>query len=151
MTGFLIILLLFVPPAPYLLYAIKQVELAVRAQLDERVKSAGVTVPQYTALTVLARRDGVTSAELARLSFVTPQSMGDLVTALARRGLITREADPGHGRRLLIRLSDTGRELLTELEPAVRRVERDMLRGLSGVERRQLRELLNRCRTSLAG
>ncbi|MEO6087476.1 MAG: MarR family transcriptional regulator, partial [Umezawaea sp.] len=75
---------------PSVLYAVKQVELAIRARLDEVLKPLGVTSSQYTALTVLDRRDGLTSAELARNSFVTPQAMADLVVALERRGLIVR-------------------------------------------------------------
>ena len=76
------------PAGPSLLYAVKQVELAVRAHLDELLRPSGITALQYTALTVLARRAGLTSAELARNAFVTPQSMGDLVTALERRQLV---------------------------------------------------------------
>jgi DNA-binding MarR family transcriptional regulator len=56
---------------PSLLYAVKQVELAVRARLDEGLRGSGITVPQWTALTVLARREGQTSAELARNAFVS--------------------------------------------------------------------------------
>ncbi len=63
---------------PSLLYAIKQVELAVRSHLDDLLKGSGVTAVQYTALTVLRRRDGLTSAQLARNSFVKTQSMADI-------------------------------------------------------------------------
>ena len=60
---------------PSLMYEVKQVELAVRALMDEVLRPAGVTTLQYTALTVLAGRDGLTSAELARNSFVTAQTL----------------------------------------------------------------------------
>src|SRR3954447_19312066 len=100
------------PRPPSLLYAVKQVELAVRAHLDELLRPSGTTVLQYTALTVLDRRDGLTTAELARNSFVTPQAMGELVTSLERRALIDRRPDPGNRRRLLISLTPAGAELL---------------------------------------
>jgi DNA-binding MarR family transcriptional regulator len=58
-----------------LLYVIKQLELAVRADLDELVRPTSLTVSQYTALTVLERHPDMTSAQLARYSFVTSQSM----------------------------------------------------------------------------
>ncbi len=41
-----------------LLYLVKQLELAVRARMDEVVGGEGLTPVQYTALTVLARRPG---------------------------------------------------------------------------------------------
>ncbi|WP_233159621.1 MarR family winged helix-turn-helix transcriptional regulator [Pseudonocardia sp. MH-G8] len=136
--------------APSLLYAVKQVELAVRAHLDDLLRPSGTTALQYTALTVLARRADLTSAELARNAFVTPQSMGDLVTALERRELITRHRDPRHARRLLISLTPTGQALLERVEPQVRALEEQMLADLAAPERTALRDYLNRCRTALA-
>src|SRR4051794_41805709 len=82
------------PRPPSLLYAVKQVELAVRAHLDELLRPSGITALQYTALTVLDRRGGLTPPGLARSSFVTPPTMGDPVPALERRGLIERSARP---------------------------------------------------------
>jgi DNA-binding MarR family transcriptional regulator len=135
---------------PSLLYAVKQVELAVRAHLDELLRPSGTTVLQYTALTVLARRDGLTSAELARNAFVTPQSMGDIVSALERRDLVARHRDPRHARRLLISLTPAGQELLDRMESQVRALEERMLGGLTADERTELRDYLNRCRSALA-
>ena len=43
---------------PSLLYAVKRLELVIRAHLDDVLRGSGVTTPQYTALTVLAHRDG---------------------------------------------------------------------------------------------
>jgi len=134
---------------PSLLYAVKQVELAVRARLDELLRGTGITTPQWTALTVLARREGQTSAELARNAFVSAQAMGDLVAALERGRWITRSPDPTHGRRLLIGLSDEGRALLAQVAPGAAEVEERMLDGLDADDRSALRALLNRCRTNL--
>ena len=134
---------------PSLLYAVKQVELAVRAHLDEVVRDAGLTTSTYTALTVLERRTGLTTAELARNSFVTPQAMADIVTALERRALIGRHADPGHGRRRLISLTGSGRAVLAELAPAVAALEERMLADLDAGARSALRRALNACRSAL--
>lgn len=136
---------------PSLMYEVKQVELAVRSLMDEVLRPAGVTTLQYTALTVLARREGVTSAELARNSFVTAQTMTDMVAALERRELIVRAQDPAHGRRLLISLSDKGRAFLEEHAATVAAIEDRMVSGLSTGERTALHDMLNRCRAALAG
>jgi DNA-binding MarR family transcriptional regulator len=137
-------------PAPSLLYAVKQVELAVRARLDEILRPSGITALQYTALTVLERRDGLTTAELARNSFVTPQAMGDLVTALERRGLIERHHDPAHRRRLLISLTEPGRMLLAEFAEPVRGLEERMVADLSTEERSAFARFLNSSRAALS-
>ncbi|HEY0357380.1 MAG TPA: MarR family transcriptional regulator [Mycobacteriales bacterium] len=135
---------------PSLLYAVKQVELAVRAHLDELLKPSGITALQYTALTVLRRRDGLSSAQLARNSFVTAQSMSDLVTALERRGLITRRRDPANRRRMVISLTDAARELLAEYDEPVQALEERMLSALTARQRDSLRSSLNACRAALA-
>jgi DNA-binding MarR family transcriptional regulator len=135
---------------PSLLYAVKQVELAARFQIDELVKPAGITALQYTALTVLRRRDGLSSAQLARNSFVTAQSMADMVTALQRRGLITRRRDPRNRRALLISLTEAGRALLATHDEAVDALEERMLTGLSPQERLAFEDYLNRCRAELS-
>jgi DNA-binding MarR family transcriptional regulator len=136
--------------APSLLYAVKQVELAVRAHLDELLRPAGITALQYTALTVLERRADLTTAELARNSFVTPQAMGDLVTALERRGLIERHHDPAHRRRLLISLTEAGHKLLAEFAEPVRGLEERMVADLDADERAAFARFLNRSRAALA-
>jgi DNA-binding MarR family transcriptional regulator len=135
---------------PSILYTVKQVELAIRRHLDDLLKPAGITALQYTALTVLQRRDGLTLTELAHNSFVTVQSMADLVRSLVRRDLISRRPDPGHGRRRLVSLTTAGRTLLAEYEDEVRRLENSMLSPLSDTEATQLRRMLAQCRSALA-
>ena len=122
----------------------------MRARLDERLRGSGITVPQWTALTVLARREGQTVVRLARNAFVSAQAMGDLVAALERGRWITRTQDPAHGRRVLIGLSDEGWSLLERLAPVAAEVEAGMVDGFDDAERADLRALLNRCRTNLA-
>jgi DNA-binding MarR family transcriptional regulator len=136
-------------PRPSLLYAVKQVELIVRSHLDDLLRESAVTALQYTALTVLARRDGLTSAELARNSFVTPQAMADLVTALERNGLIVRRRNPENRRQLLISLTPAGHALLARFDAPVTGLEMRMLEGFDEAERERFRDYLNRARSAL--
>ncbi|WP_312029952.1 MarR family transcriptional regulator [Actinomycetospora sp. TBRC 11914] len=138
-------------PRPSLLYAVKQVELIVRAHLDDLLRDSGVTALQYTALTVLARRDGLTSAELARNSFVTPQAMADLVNSLERGGFIVRRRNPENRRQLLISLTADGDALLARFDDPVARIETRMLDGFDDADRERFRDYLNRARSSLEG
>jgi DNA-binding MarR family transcriptional regulator len=134
---------------PTLLYLMKQVELAVRARLDEMVRPAGLTALQYTALTVLERHPDLTSAHLARNSFVTAQSMADMVTSLRARGLIDRHQDPVDGRRLVLFLTEDGKRLLDQYRQAVVDLESEMLRDLSADQARDLRTAMLSCREAL--
>ncbi|MEU9243548.1 MarR family transcriptional regulator [Streptomyces sp. NPDC048385] len=129
---------------PSLLYMVKQVELVVRSHLDELVRPAGITALQYTALTVLERHDGLSAAQLARDSFVTAQSMADLVRSLEARGLIRRERNPRNRRELLILLTDAGRELLAGVAGPVRELEERMVRELTAHQEEQFRLALSK-------
>jgi len=127
---------------PLVLYLVKQLELAIRSVMDERLRPHGVTTLQYTALSVLAQRDDLSSAQLARRSFVRPQTMHQMIQALAERGLVERRADPSNRRVLLVGLSEQGRSLLRECEPLVGEIEDRMLAGMPEEQREAFRNAL---------
>lgn len=135
---------------PSLLYALKQVELGVRARMDAALCDAGITALQYTALTVLRHRDGLSTAALARNSFVTAQTMGEMLATLERRGLVTRRVDPGHRRRHLTSLTDEGRALVRDYQALMDDIEDSMVASLSLRDCEALREYLNVCRRNLS-
>jgi DNA-binding MarR family transcriptional regulator len=134
-----------------LLYLIKQVELAVRQALDDVVVTASLTTLQYTALTVLERHPGITSAELARNSFVRAQTMAEMLTYLLGRGLVTRERDESNRKQYLLALSTEGQQVLDDLYDAVADIETKMLDGFDVGQTEILRTYLLRCRHSLSG
>jgi DNA-binding MarR family transcriptional regulator len=134
-----------------LLYLIKQVELAVKQALDDVVAAADLTTLQYTALTVLERHPGITSAELARNSFVRAQSMAEMVTYLLARGLVTRERDETNRKQYLLALSPEGQKVLDDLYDAVADIETKMLDGFDAGQTEILRTYLLRCRHALSG
>ena len=137
-------------PEPMLLYLVKQVELAVRSHLDNLLRPAGLTALQYTALTVLERHPDMSAAQLARNSFVTAQSMADMITALEGRGLIERHRDQADRRRLVVALTTAGRELLDDYRDQVAALEQRMLAGLDSGEIARLRRCLHLCHANLA-
>jgi DNA-binding MarR family transcriptional regulator len=138
------------PAEATMLYLQKQVELAVRSHLDELLKPAEITALQYTALTVLERHPNLTSAQLARNSFVTTQSMADMVTTLTARGLIERHRDPADRRRLVISLTADGSALIRRYRGKVKDLERRMLSGLTDQQAEDLRRYLYACRVALS-
>jgi DNA-binding MarR family transcriptional regulator len=136
---------------PMLLYLVKQVELAVRSRLDDIFRPEGLTALQYTALTVLERHPGLSAAQLARNSFVTAQSMADMIAALEGRGLVERRRDPADRRRLVVVLTSDAHELLDRYRGEVAALEATMLAGLAKAETLALRRILYACHANLAG
>ncbi len=135
---------------PSTLYLVKQLELAIRAVLDDVLRPHGITTPQYTALTALAARDGLTSAQLARRSFVTPQTMHEQVITLERAGLVSRHKDVTNRRILLIHLTPLGRERMRACAGVVAELE-GLVEGVMGAdELEEFRDRLERAHRAVA-
>jgi DNA-binding MarR family transcriptional regulator len=92
----------------------------------------------------------MSSAQLARNSFVTAQSMADMITALEGRRLIERHRDKSDRRRLVVALTGEGRTLLDRCRDDVDALEATMLSGLSTAQTKALRATLATCYTNLS-
>lgn len=92
---------------PLTLYLVKRLELVIRALMDDALRPLGLTTLQYTAMSVLEGRGALSSAQLARRSFLRPQTMHEMVLTLEKRGLLVRKPQPDNKRILLATL--TGR------------------------------------------
>lgn len=114
----------------------------LRRRLAEALEPHGLTLPEYTALSVLHGRSGLSNAQLARRSLITPQATNEVLARLEARKLVRRRADPSHGRIRPAGLTSTGTRLLARADRAVDAVEREMLGDLSAADRRRLSELL---------
>src|SRR5438552_3134163 len=128
--------------APLITYLVKQAESAIRAHLDTVLRSHALTTVQYTALTVLDHREGLSSAQLARRSFVKAQTMHELVIGLERLGLIARQPSADRRHVLLIRLTTEGRKKLDECRADIDRIETQMVADFSAAEVAMFRALL---------
>jgi DNA-binding MarR family transcriptional regulator len=98
-----------------------------RRQLEAELVRHGLTVPEYSALSAFDVCAQLSSAELARLLEVTPQTMNTLVHELLSRSLLERELRPTRGKTLLLRLTRRGRRLLDSATKTVRAVESSAL------------------------
>jgi DNA-binding MarR family transcriptional regulator len=130
-------------------YELKRVQHDLRLGMDAALKKADVTTPQYAALSVLAEEPGISNAALARRSFVTPQTMNQILSRLEAAGLVERRAHPEHGRVLQAYLTGEGENLRRECARRVDAIEERMVSRLSEEERLTLLQLLRRCSAAL--
>ena len=130
-------------------YLIKWVERGVRSALDAALSGHNVSTSEYTALSVLSRRSGLSSAQLARRTFVSAQAMSQIFVSLERNGWIERSADPHHGRILRAKLTREGRAVLAACDRATAHVERTLLADLTEPQADALRSALEACAASL--
>jgi DNA-binding MarR family transcriptional regulator len=123
-------------------YLVGHLERLVRRRLAEALSPLGLTIQQYTALSVLGTRGQLSNAQLAERSLVTPQSANELVKTMVKRGWIERSADPSHGRIIHLSLTAKGLEVAHEAHAAAARFEEEMLDELSSHERQHYRQYL---------
>lgn len=130
-------------------YQLKRVQHALRGRMDEALRGMGLTTPQYAALSALEEEPGLSGAELARRSFVTPQTMNGVLANLEGLGLIERRSHPVHGRVLQAYLTSSGEESVSKAHGVVGEVEKRMLANLDREEQTLLTGMLRRCVDSL--
>jgi len=104
---------------------------AFRHALTDALAPYELTVPQYGALSAFDTAAEMSSAELARLAAVTPQTMNTLVHQLVKRNLLKRRAHPTHAKVIILHLSRRGRRLLDQATPEVRAIEHAALNEIN--------------------
>jgi DNA-binding MarR family transcriptional regulator len=134
---------------PRATYLIKELERAVRLRIDAIVEPLGLTAVQYTALSVLSRHPGMSSAQLARRSFVSPQAANEMVSILERRGLIRRRAGSEGGRALWIHLTALGERTLAGCDLQVDALEAQLFGGVTRRDEALFRDMLRSCREAV--
>ena len=130
-------------------YRLKLAQNALRIAMDEALREAGITAPQYAVLSAVDLDPGISNATLARAAFVTPQTMQGIIANLERAGMLQRASDPDHGRVKRASLTARGRSALATAHRSVAVVENLMLSGLSGEEAEILGSLLERAAQNL--
>lgn len=131
-----------VDEGPRTSYLVARLDRLVRSQLTEILEPFDLTVPQYTLLSVIEHRPGLSNAQLARRSYITAQAMHQVVNGLEDRGLIVRRVSPDHGRIQLTELTDDGMALLKACDEEVTSLEEQIFGGLGEKGERRLRDLL---------
>jgi len=127
------------PRGPSLTYVIGRVDQGVRREMRARLAPFGLSVPQYTALSILDAVPGLSNAQLARRSLITPPAMLEVLAQLERRGLVQRHSDPDHGRILRAELTEEGARTLRASARAIERLSAELLSSVPDDERDTVR------------
>ena len=120
---------------PSLIYVVGRVNQGIEREMRARLTPRGLSVQEYTTLSVLRSRPGLSNAQLARRALVTPQSMLEILAKLQRGGFVRRDVDPDHGRILRAELTAEGQAVLAAADPAVRSIQERMLADVPARQR----------------
>ncbi|MFK4507746.1 MarR family transcriptional regulator [Bradyrhizobium daqingense] len=133
----------------YLGYLLRQAHAAVRLKMERTLTDLAVTSPQFAVLTMLNAYPGLSGADVARLTFLTPQTVGVIIRNLARDGAITMTPHPVHGRIQQWTLTPRGATLLKACRQRVLELEKRLARGLDDKTEAAIRRWLTGIATEL--
>ena len=137
------------PMSERLGYVLKRAQHALRTSMDDQLNHLGLTTAQYNLLSAVAREPGISNAALARMAFVTAQSMQGIVANMEKQGLLRRVPHPTHGRIRQSELTRKGTDVLARAHKVLIGIEEKMTAGLSQEEVEALRCALLRCAENL--
>ena len=137
-------------PDGYLGYLVRQANVAVRGAMERALAEIGVTAPQFSVLTMVVAYPGLSGADLARLTFLTPQTINVIVGNLQKAGAIAKTAHAEHGRILQLNATRKGHALIRKCRERVDVVEQQMAGLLSREEEPAVRRWLSAVAQTLA-
>jgi DNA-binding MarR family transcriptional regulator len=137
-------------PAGRIGYLLRQAHQAFRAAAQAELAALGLTLPQYSVLSVAGAEPGLSGAELARDSMLTPQTTNEIIALLVKAKLLERRPDARDRRVRRLIVTEAGQELLARARPAVHAAERRMTASLSDADLALLRGWLSDCARNLA-
>jgi len=137
------------PLSDRLVYQFVRAEHELRVVLDNTLRDFGVTLTQWTVLTLLLHEPGLSAADLARRSFISQQGVAGILNRLERAGLVARAPHPTHGRIVEVMVTSAGRALVTYCDHEVAALETRLQDSLGASGQTELRAALARCRVAV--
>jgi len=123
---------------PSLIYVVGRLNQGITREMRAVLREWDLSVQEYTSLSALGLRPGLSNAQLARRALVTPQSMLEILAKLESRDLVQRNTDPDHGRVIRNELTKRGQGLLETAAPGVEQLQDRIFAGLSDAQRKSV-------------
>jgi len=103
-------------------YAMHTTVRAFDAVYRDLLAAHGLSYPQYIALMAVGEHGPLTVGALGELMRLDSGTLSPLLKRMEAAGLVGRTRDPGDERRVLVALTDAGRERLTAVEDVPRTI-----------------------------
>lgn len=123
-------------------YRLVQAAKAQRARSGNHLARIGLHPGQELVLKVLFETDGLTMSQLASALGVQPPTVTKMITRLSAQGYVRRQVSDADGRLARVHLTDEGRALVSNVDKAWKRLEREAMAGIEEKDRKKLRKLL---------
>jgi len=121
-----------------------------RGRMGDKLDALGLFAGQEQVLRALAAPGLMTMGELAAVLRVRPPTASKTVSRLAAIGLVERQPEPDDARVVRVKLTADGLAKAAAIERLWDEVERALLDGFDGKDRKRLRKLLRNVAQNLA-
>ena len=123
------------PEDGYLGYLLRRAAGTYKQKMESALSEYGITAPQFTILTVIASAPGASNADIARVAFLSPQTVNEIISRLEKRTLIQRSPHEFYKKIQKIALTDEGESLLASCSTVVGQLENRLQSGMSESEK----------------
>ncbi|MCV0393977.1 MAG: MarR family transcriptional regulator [Rhizobiaceae bacterium] len=120
-----------------------------RTALAARLQAHGFYAGQDQVMLALRDEDGQTPGQLAGRLGVRPPTITKTINRLQAQGFLDKRASDTDARQAKVHLTETGREAIRSIEKAVRKSEKQALRGFDKKDQKTLAKLLARLEANL--
>lgn len=134
-----------------LYYILNRLSRSMNRAVDDIAWQHGVSLAEFNVLLVLAEGTPLSSAQLARRAFVTPQSSHQVVSTLVTAGLVETVRHPTDRRIKLARLTDAGWALLDTARASLHGMQQKAMVDLPDADRERLPTVLGILAETLLG
>lgn len=126
----------------FLPYLVHRVGANLAEGFDDGFAEAGVSLPEWRALSILYEYGPQTMGDIARQTNINASTMTRLVGQMEKRELVKRERPVANQRTVFVRILADGREKVEFLIPRVLDYEQELSGCFSAAELQTLKSLL---------
>ncbi len=134
----------FGPLPGYVGYQLRQAQAAVFRDFAQIMRDIGLTPGEFSLLTLVSANPGINQTTLAQVYQLDKSTLSHSVTKLENRSLINRERSQADKRQYTLRLTETGRDVLSQVTKMVEMQEDVIASVLNDGERQWLLDVLVR-------
>ncbi len=137
------------PDTDRVLQAIRGIIRLVAVNSRHLATSHGITGPQLSALYALNRKGDLTGTEIADRLLLSPSTVVGVIDRLEEKCLVARKRDKEDRRRVLVSLTQAGKDLVKEVPHPIEGGLTRLLSQMPSKEKEQMADSLEACAAML--
>lgn len=103
-----------------------------------------ISMPEWRVLAIVGRRPGLSAVDVARSAHMDKVAVSRAISKLVQSGHVDRGLGSVDRRRLVLNLSDSGRQLYEKIAPLALLLESELLEDLTEDEKKMLERIIDK-------